>query len=283
VLAYALSGLDEKEVPNLGPTRPLVSQVIAISYSAFDTFTRPHYREDGVNYAYCGLRDAAGRVDMDSAMESFDKSLSSIRQQHREQQWAWLLQHSGILNEFPEPERITQLPFKEGGWLQKQSSGQKLLLFILAKVLANIRQGSILLFDEPETHLHPQMLSSMMRLLHILLREFRSYAIVATHSPIVLQEIPARDIRILEREGGVPIISRYPSESFGENLTEIVNTAFRVDEQHKNYFQILRELVERKGPRDRVTAVLGERLSLNARMALHALTAEQGAQGDEEP
>ncbi|WP_224361088.1 ATP-dependent nuclease [Hyalangium versicolor] len=284
ILAYALSGLNEKEVPNLGATRPLVSQVIAISYSAFDMFKRPSYREDGVNYTYCGLRDKDGRIDMDSAMKSFATALSSIRQQQREQQWAELLEESGILKEFSEPEPIVQLPFElPEGWLQRQSSGQKLFLLILAKLLASIRKGSILLFDEPESHLHPQMLSSMMRLLHSLLRKFRSYAIVATHSAIVLQEIPARDIRILERDGRVPIISRYPSESFGESLTEIVNTAFRMDEQHKNYFRILRVLLDKEGTRDRVTAVLGKKLSLNARMALHAMAAEQGAPGDEKP
>jgi predicted ATPase len=283
LLAHALSGLNEQEVPNLGPARPLVSQVIAVSYSAFDTFTRPYYPYRRVNYVYCGLRDAAGRVDMDLAMKSFDEALQSIREQHREPQWTRLLQESGLLQEFPEPERITQLPLQQEEWLQHQSSGQKVLLLIIARVLANIRQGSILLVDELETHLHPLMLSGMMRLLHLLLLEFRSYAIVATHSPIVLQEIPARDIRILDREGGVPIISRYPSESFGENLTEIVNTAFRVDEQHKNYFHILRQLVEKRGSREQITAVLGKRLSLNARMALHALTVERGAQGDEKP
>jgi hypothetical protein len=42
-------------------------------------------------------------------------------------------------------------------------------------------------------------------------------------------------------------------------------------------------LVEKRGSREQVAAVLGKRLSLNARMALHALTAGQGAQGDEKP
>jgi hypothetical protein len=284
-LAHALSGLEKNEVPGLGSARPLVSQVIAISYSAFDTFRRPFSPELGVNYIYCGLRDATNHVNMDWAMSAFDEATLLIQQQNRAPQWTQLLKESGILEEFSEPERITQLPDADtrGEWLRKQSSGHKLLLLILARVLAHIRPGSILLFDEPETHLHPQLLSGMMRLLHRALQEFRSYAIIATHSPIVLQEIPARDIRILEREGNVPIISRYPTESFGESLTEIVNTAFRVDERHKNYFRILRQLVNTQGTREGVANLFNKKLSLNARMALHALTAKPGERGNEKP
>lgn len=282
-LAHALSGLDKDEVPKLGSARPLVSQVIAISYSAFDTFNRPYSPELGVNYIYCGLRDSDNHVNMDGAMSAFDEALVLIQQQKRGSQWAQLLKESGILEEFSEPERLIPLPDTRDEWLRKQSSGHKLLLLILARVLAHIRPGSVLLVDEPETHLHPQLLSGMMRLLHKVLQEFHSYAVIATHSPIVLQEIPARDIRILEREGGVPIISRYPTESFGENLTEIVNTAFRVDERHKNYFRILRQLVDTQGTREGVTNLFNKKLSLNARLALHALTATPEERGDEKP
>jgi hypothetical protein len=48
--------------------------------------------------------------------------------------------------------------------------------------------------------LHPNMLTSLMRLLHAVLEDFHRFAILATHSPQVLQELPARSIRIIERD-----------------------------------------------------------------------------------
>ena len=281
-LAYEMSGLPLKETGSLGPEKPLVSQVMAISYSPFDTFTRPRHQL-GVNYVYCGLRDANDRVDLRWAMSAFDEALADIRRLERWDTWKQLLEESGILEELPNTEHVTEYPGTLIDWLKEQSSGHKVVLLILAKVFAHIQPRSILLFDEPETHLHPHLLSGLMRLLHLLLHEFDSYAIVATHSPIVLQELPARDIQILENEEGVPLVSDYPGESFGENLTEIVNTAFQVDEKSKNYFRILRELVKRKGAREPVAALFDKRLNLNMRMALHALTADHEAKKDDEP
>jgi ABC-type cobalamin/Fe3+-siderophores transport system ATPase subunit len=279
-LAYALSGLDEDETKGLVPVRVPISQVVAISFSAFDTFKRPRrpqigLNHIGVNYAYCGLRDERGTVNLPWAMSMFMVSLRDLSKLGRWPLWKQLLKDSGVLDEFAAPEHVSDSPESLAAWIHEQSSGHKLVLLTLAKALAKIRHGSILLFDEPETHLHPQLLSSLMRLLHMMLHAFESHAIVATHSPIVLQELPARDIRILEREGRIPIISGYPGESFGENLTEIVNTAFRVDERSKNYFRILERLVERREKEEEVAALFGKRLNLNAQMTLHALMARR--------
>jgi predicted ATPase len=286
-LAYALSGLEDGETKGLAPFRVPISQVVVISFSAFDTFTRPRrpqigLNHIGVNYAYCGLRDDHGTVNLPWAMSMFMASLKELWNLGRWPIWSWLLKGSGVLGEFSAPEHVSDSPESLAAWIPEQSSGHKLVLLTLAKALAKIRNGSILLFDEPETHLHPQLLSSLMRLLHMMLHAFNSHAIVATHSPIVLQELPARDVRILEREGRSPIISGYPGESFGENLSEIVNTAFRLDEKSKNYFRILEGLVERR-KEEEVTALFDRRLNLNAQMALHALMARRKGPDDVEP
>lgn len=281
-LSHALCGLMPEDSSGLSPTKPPVSQVITISYSPFDTFIRPRHQL-GVSYVYCGLRDPGDKVDLRWALSTFDEALESIREQGRWEVWSRLLEVSGILEELPFSTSVAQYPGRLSAWIQQQSSGHKVVLLILARVFANIQRRSILLFDEPETHLHPHLLSALMRLLHLLLHEYDSYAVVATHSPIVIQELTARDIRIIEREGNTPFVSRYPGESFGENLTEIVNTAFRVDEKSKNYFRILRHLVNERQHRSDVAALFDPRLNLNVRMALHALTADSEESGDEEP
>ncbi len=81
------------------------------------------------------------------------------------------------------------------------SSGQKLLVTIFSEILANIEQKSLLLFDEPETHLHPNMTFKLIKALSNLLETYDSYGVLATHSPIVLQQIPSKYVRIIERIG----------------------------------------------------------------------------------
>jgi predicted ATP-dependent endonuclease of OLD family len=59
-----------------------------------------------------------------------------------------------------------------------------------------------LLFDEPETHLHPSIIFKLINTLNKLLDDYDSYLIIATHSPIVIQQIPSKKVMIL-RDGAV--------------------------------------------------------------------------------
>ena len=49
--------------------------------------------------------------------------------------------------------------------LNELSSGQNSILSVFANVFAEIRFNSLLLMDEPETHLHPQAISKLMKYL----------------------------------------------------------------------------------------------------------------------
>lgn len=237
-LGQAVSGLD-REAGRIEPPIHGISRVIAISYSAFDPYryfgrARP---STAVGYFYCGLRDHQGVVDLKHAFERSHRHLRQLEPSA----WCDALRASGLgdeepsvaaVLEDPDPNRLIEL-------METLSSGHKIFLFVLVNLLATIRRRSLVLIDEPEIHLHPNLLSSLMRLLHKVLDESDSFAILATHSPQVLQEVPARYIRIVERLDGAPSVRQYPGESFGANLGEIVRFAFGVDEKSANYFRIL--------------------------------------------
>ena len=93
---------------------------------------------------------------------------------------------------------------------QHLGAGQKTALTVLTRVLAALRNGALVLFDEPELNLHPSLLAAVLRVLHDWLDRFDGYGIIATHSPIGLQEIPGRNVRVLRRVGRVPLIRRVP-------------------------------------------------------------------------
>ena len=77
------------------------------------------------------------------------------------------------------------------------SSGERMFLNFGIRGAARLTQGSLLIMDEPETHLHPNLISSFMRVLTQLLEETRSIALIATHSPFVVRELPGRCVHIV--------------------------------------------------------------------------------------
>lgn len=137
-----------------------------------------------------------------------------------------------------EPERIFET---------KLSSGQNILLYTMTNVIANIQDESIVLFDEPELHLHPNAISNLMRMLYDLLDEYNSYAIVSTHSPLIVQETPTRYIKKFDRKFNVLSVSDLSIEAFGENLTSITEDVFNVRDVESNYKTILRNAIEEEG------------------------------------
>ena len=149
------------------------------------------------------------------------------------------------------------------------SSGQYILLCTMTEVMATIENESLLLFDEPELHLHPNAIASTMRMFYKLLEEFNSYAIFATHSPLIVQETPTRYIHVLSRIDNVLIARKPMMECFGENITNITDDIFDVNSSESNYKVILKNLSE-KYSFNQVLKVFNEQLSLNALIYLKA-------------
>jgi len=153
---------------------------------------------------------------------------------------------------------------------ERFSSGQSILVRLMSEVIANISDESIVLFDEPEIHLHSDALSSLVRAFHTLLKEFHSYAVLATHSPLILQQIPSKRVQVFRREGGYPIVTTLGIESFGENLTVITNEVFGTSGLYGNYQEQLRDLAASYSY-EQVMGFFGGRLGLNARAFLSSL------------
>lgn len=286
-LARRLSGLDP-EAGAVMPELTLLRRLTVIAYSAFDpnTFFLRGRPKDGVAYHYCGLRNQLGQLDIDGAFERTRRRLVRLSRGQNKDQLRDVIIRSGILDIEPH----LREPFERGDFaefvtqMRSLSAGHQILLFVLANLMATIRPGSLVLFDEPELHLHPNMLASLMRLLHDVLKSFDSYAILATHSPQVLQEIPSRSIRIIERDGSVPDQRPYPRESFGANLSELTELAFGIDEQDRNYHRLLEDSAKALGSEwltHGVDRVFQRPLSLAPRALLGRLRKAGG--GDEEP
>ncbi|WP_412464102.1 AAA family ATPase [Flavobacterium mekongense] len=253
------------------PHRPLFSKVIAISYSAFDKFTRPQ-KDKSFSYKYCGLKDEDGKLlTGPKIVENYKESVELILKQNRQNTWYKVMQtiiDDDLADMFYEEIFENQnYEIVNNKTSKKLSSGQSFLMYVITEVLAHIRENSILLFDEPEMHLHPNAIANFVRMQEILLERFDSYSIVATHSPIILQEIPSRYVNVFERQGNVPMIYKLGIESFGENIDVLTEQVFKTIEVEDNYKKILKEL-SKSNTYKKVLKLFDDKLSLNAKTYL---------------
>ena len=260
---------------------PNYSKIIAISYSAFDEFYKPIEEEENFNiiknsntffnYIYCGLRRNNRILSLEELEENLFESIKEIRLKDRIKKW------ETILKELLEEKNDALLEKIKEGEATTLSSGESILVSIFTEVIANIEKESLIIIDEPEIHLHPNAMSNLMRMINSLLEEFNSYCIISTHSPMIIQEIPARHIRIFERVGNTPSVKMLEEESFGDNIGNIINNVFRISNYESNYKSILVKLFEEK-TKEEISQMFSNKLTFNALTFLSTLDNLEGNQ-----
>jgi hypothetical protein len=235
-----------KDAPDVGKRygrfldeKPSFGAVIAISYSAFDTFDLPgqnaaqrkRVAQEGewLGYTYCGLRDLAQSTgtkpdrlkSFSQLAEDFEQAIEALSTKNRFELFLEMVTPIGLE---PSLQRIGMLRMASKDvvyWAELfagMSSGHKIVLNIVAHLAAYLQRGSLVLIDEPEAHLHPPLLAALMKSLRVGLSRRDSYAIIATHSPVILQETPAKFVRIVRRLGDSTSVSQPKRETFGENI-----------------------------------------------------------------
>ncbi len=98
---------------------------------------------------------------------------------------------------------------------------------------------NFVLIDEPEIHLHPPLLSAFIRTLSDLLDNRNGVAIIATHSPVVLQEIPKSCVLKIERTGKITEAFRPNIETFGENVGVLTREVFGLEVLNSGFYDLL--------------------------------------------
>jgi len=262
------------------PFKPEFSRVIAISYSAFDKFPRPS-KTRNYSYFYFGLKEEDGLISQPKLYEIYNDNLSKIKQLRREEVWESIL--TSILPE-SYSKRITShfsnsVKEKTDHQIANSdadsflSSGYRIIIYMLTGVIANIQEQSLIIFDEPEMHLHPNAIAKLIKAIYTLLREYKSFAIIATHSPLVIQEVPSKHVYVFERDGNIPIVRKLRAESFGEDINTITEDIFNTIAVKEHYKDILDRLRNNMSY-DSVIDLFENGLSMNAKIYLAGLYSE---------
>ncbi|SDP29110.1 AAA domain-containing protein, putative AbiEii toxin, Type IV TA system [Sulfitobacter litoralis] len=278
------------------------STLVSVAFSAFDPFDLPPI-PDGTEvktpYSYIGLTSIAdeggtltkGKKEL---YEEFAKNLEfCLAESGRKRRWQQAMAVLQSDQNFSEMD-LMDLAERAGDELrehalfviEKMSSGHTIVILTLTSLVARIEEKTLVLFDEPETHLHPPLLSALMRSLSQLLHSRNAVAIIATHSPVVLQEIPSSCVWKVYRERLASQKTRPNIETFGENVGTLTREVFKLEVARSGFHTVLEDLV--KSPKtdetyytyDEIIDQLGGKLGFEARGILKSMVVDRD-EGDD--
>ena len=253
------------------------SYLVAVSFSIFDPFVPNH--EELKYYSYVGLKESD--TQLKSSKEYFEKDFLVAFQEcksfsAKKERWLNAIQNLESDDNFAEMQLSRLI---EDGLTQdeiikiigRMSSGHASVLLIITQLVAKVQEKTLVLLDEPESHLHPPLLSAFVRALSDLLDNRNGVAIIATHSPVVLQEVPRSCVWKIERTGKVTNPYRPNIETFGENVGVLTREVFSLEVIKSGFHKLLTEIVATGKSYDDIVSEFGNQLGTEAKILLKTL------------
>lgn len=267
------------------------SSLISVSFSGFDPFVPPADQPDRTKetaYFYVGMKKVrAGEDGFEKAAPKSDAELredlvggliSCLRQPEKRKRWLNAIARLESDINFAEMalSRLTDANASMQASIARNlstrmSSGHAIVLLTITKLVELVEEKTLVLMDEPESHLHPPLLSALTRSLSDLLHDRNGVAIVATHSPVVAQEVPRTCVWKLTRLGSEGRSDRPVRETFGENVGILTHEIFGLEVQQSGFHNLLRKAVDEGGSYDSIVQAFGAQLGHEARAILLAM------------
>jgi predicted ATPase len=270
--------------------------VVSVSFSAFDPFTPPNDQPDadaGMRYYYVGLKkrlpeqgnETFGLKDKDDLCHDFitslkicfaliakkDRWINAVKVLESDSNFAEM-DLSDLPNTYTADQSDNQQTFSKASELfQRMSSGHAIVLLTVTKLVETIEEKTLVLLDEPESHLHPPLLSAFTRALSDLLVNRNGVAIIATHSPVVLQEVPKSCVSILRRIRLNANVDRPESETFAENVGILTREVFGLEVSKSGFHYLLANSVAEGKSYEEVEQEYQHQLGFEGRTILRSI------------
>lgn len=232
-----------------------LSNVVCVAFSPFDVYPRQDdLGEDEKfksKYTYIGLDDPEKDEKRIESLEKQFRAAFEICSIYKEKSMLWTSIIS-LLNSDPvfQCNGISDLFSSGEGDIEnactvfkRLSSGHKVVLLILTCLIAVTVERTLIILDEPENHLHPPLLSAFIHALSELLIQKNGLAIIATHSPVVLQEVPRTCVQRLSRYNTMLYVGNPSIETYGESIHVLTNEIFGLEVTHSGFHKVLLDLV----------------------------------------
>ena len=293
---FLVSGtFGENELPE-----DFFSAVVSVSFSAFDPFRplkdRPN-RNDGVAYFYVGMKKTASVVEAVSlkshnnlCSDFLDSLGSCFSVDAKKARWLAAIRRLESDDNFAEMGLASLVGIEENddvrkrarGLFERMSSGHAIVLLTMTRLVETVDEKTLVLMDEPESHLHPPLLSAFTRALSELLTDRNGVAIIATHSPVVVQEVPRSCVWTMERSRAEGTTARPGLETFGENVGVLTQEIFGLEVTRSGFHDMLRQAVEQGKTFEEIVEEYEGRLGFEAQALLRAMLSSQSASADDE-
>lgn len=180
------------------PRKPLLSKVISFSESNFDNFKQAD-NNSRLNYIHCGMVKPGDDVNIPKSkadltaelLHAYEKVAQFGRIKHLRHILRGLINEE-LLSELFEVTENNGYKFQKSklpDLMKKMSSGESIMFYLFCMLEAEMRYDSLILLDEPETHLHPNAMSELICALDDLLQDYASCCIMVTHSPLLVREL----------------------------------------------------------------------------------------------
>ncbi|MDQ5937404.1 MAG: hypothetical protein QG574_4763 [Cyanobacteriota bacterium erpe_2018_sw_21hr_WHONDRS-SW48-000092_B_bin.40] len=298
-MTQALMGGEPESHGYFEPRNAAFANVVSVTFSAFDPFeplpiARDH--TDVIQYFYIGLKRRRKPEDLKKNLpnkshsalaKEFSESLNICRHGARLKRWRkalQMLESDGIFKEAeiaklaeetiddfladsPE-ESIKQRALSV---FSRLSSGHKIVLLTITRLVETVEEKTLVLIDEPEAHLHPPLLSAFVRALSDLLVDRNGVAVIATHSPVILQEVPQKCVWKIRRNNRIVKAERPLLETFGENVGILTHEVFGLEVTRSGFHELIKLAVSEEYSIEEVLDRFGGELGGEARAIAQAL------------
>lgn len=284
---------EESEFDFLGEPSETFANLVSVTFSAFDEFLSiqdaPDKKKAIIGYTNVGLRKQVRRKDevriitqnIDRLSSDFANSALVCSQGVRRERWKRALETLETDSLFGESEVANLADIEEEDEFldaakvlyKRLSSGHKIVLLTVTKLVNLVEERSLVLMDEPEAHLHPPLLSAFVRALSDLLINRNGVAIMATHSPVVVQEVPSACVWKISRHGVSSVAERPEIETFAETVSILTREVFGLEVDRSGFHKMIRDIVAQEetfeGVMGRFDGEIGAQGQALARAMLH--------------
>ena len=274
------------------------ANLITVAFSVFDKFDPPPRSlagllrsrktgtKSGIQYNYVGLkkrirrgdeRATGNKNDADLQKDFVESTLRCLRSASRPRwQAAMRILEADPLFAGLQLSKLPDLPTNEiedlaGALFESASSGHKIVLLTLTQLAELVSERTLVLIDEPEAHLHPPLIMAFVRALSDLLSKRNGVAILATHSPVVAQEVPSDCVSLMFRHGGEIQIERPEIETFAENLGVLSREIFRLQVTESGHHNLIADAVKDAEDIEQLMDMFEDRVGAEGRALARAM------------
>lgn len=287
------------------------TNVVFVSFSAFDKDIPIKKNNADIPFRYIGL----GQNSSENPNESISKSPDDLDEEFAESLKSCLLgskskfklfdnaldilesdpvfEDSGVraflgyaddIRKIPADSKVYSISYEEECFTNKAikfygklSSGHKIIMLTITRLIECVEEKTLIFLDEPESHLHPPLLSAFIRALSELMKYKNAVSIIATHSPVVLQEVPRSCVWKLKRYGQSSLAERLRFESFGENVSLLTSEIFGLEVTNSGYHTILYDAVVKNKDKgySELLQMFNNNLGMEAKSILRAIVANE--------